>query len=143
MFFFGRHEHQLDDKNRLRIPSKFRKDLLGDDEKPYYFFRGRDGCIGVMSSDTMEKTFFPMAEGYFGEMSNIKRAALSSICAAEEDAQGRVVLPLSLRNIAGIKKDVVTIGVGNYIEIWAAERLSDQLGLVDYDAEVGDLKGKR
>ena len=140
MFFFGKHEHQLDDKNRLRIPSKFRKDLVGDDGKPYYFFRCKDGCFGVMSSETMEKTFMPMSQGFFGETTGIKRALLSSIALAEEDAQGRVVLPLSLRNEAGIKKDVVTIGVGNYIEIWAADRFNEQMGLVDFDAEVGDMK---
>jgi MraZ protein len=138
--FNGMVEHQLDDKNRLRIPSKFRKDLLGElGDKPYTFFRGKDGCIGVMSEETMKETFGPLSKNAVGAMNGIRRAILSSIATAEEDAQGRVVLPLSLRMEAGIKKDVVTIGVGNYIEIWAADRYAEHIATVDFDAELEDL----
>ena len=140
MLFFGKHEHQLDDKNRLRIPSKFRKDLLGETgDKPYCFFRGKDGCIGVMSEETMNATFAPLSRGGLSDISGIKRAILSSIAIAEEDAQGRVVLPLTLRLQAGIKKDVVTIGVGNYIEIWAADRYAEHMEQVAFDDELEDL----
>jgi DNA-binding transcriptional regulator/RsmH inhibitor MraZ len=40
---------------------------------------------------------------------------------------------------AGIKKDVITIGVGNYIEIWAADRYAEHIATVDFDAELEDL----
>ncbi len=139
MLFFGKQEHQLDDKHRLRIPSKFRKDLVGETGAPYYFFRGKDGCIGVMSEATMMATFAPLSKGGIGDTSGIKRAILSSIAMAEEDAQGRVVLPLALRVEAGITKDVITIGVGNYIEIWAADRYAKHMEKVAFDDELEDL----
>ena len=140
MLFYGMYEHQLDDKKRIRIPSKFRKGLLGElDDKPYCFFRCKDGCIGVMSEDTMAKTFEPLSKGGLGDVSGIRRAILSSIATAEEDAQGRVVIPLALRLQAGITKDVVTIGVGNYIEIWAADRYAEHIAKVDFDAELENL----
>ena len=140
MLFYGLYEHQLDDKNRLRIPSKFRKGLLGElGDKPYCFFRGKDGCIGVMDEDTMNETFAPLSKGGLSDVSGIRRAILSSIAMAEEDAQGRVVLPLALRLQAGIKKDVITIGVGNYIEIWAADKYAEHMEKVAFDDELEDL----
>ena len=140
MLFYGMYEHQLDDKNRLRIPSKFRKGLLGDlGDKPYCFFRCKDGCIGVMSEDTMTKTFEPLAKGGLGDVSGIRRAILSSIATAEEDAQGRVTLPPILKKIAGIKKDIVTVGHGKRLEIWAAERYYAYMENIDYDAALKSL----
>ena len=140
MLFLGTYEHQLDDKNRLRIPSKFRKGLQGElGDKSYYFFRGKNGCIGVMSEDEVNKTFTPLAKEGLSETTKIKRMILGSISPAEEDAQGRVVLPLALRLQAGIKKDVITIGVGNYIEIWAADRYAEHIAKVDFDAELENL----
>ena len=140
MLFTGRHEHQLDDKNRLRIPSKFKKGLTGElGDKPYYFFQAKNGCIGVMSEEVMNKTFAPLAKDGISDMSQIKRILFSSITPAEEDAQGRVVLPLSLRLIAGIKKDIITLGVGNYIEIWATERYVEYMSNIDFDTEFENL----
>ena len=140
MLFTGTYEHQLDDKNRLRIPSKFRKGLTGElGDKPYYFFRGKSGCIGVMSEDEMNTTFKPLTKDGISNMSKVKRIILGSIAPAEEDAQGRVVLPLALRLMAGIKKDVVTLGVGNYIEIWSAEKYVEYMSDIDFDTELENL----
>ena len=50
-----------------------------------------------------------------------------------------MVLPLALRIQAGIKKDVITIGVGNYIEIWAADKYAEHMAKVAFDDELEDL----
>lgn len=63
----------------------------------------------------------------------------SSIFPAEEDGQGRVVLPARLRAMAGIKKDVVTIGRGKRLEIWSAEKYNAYIDDVDYDEEFKKL----
>ena len=49
------------------------------------------------------------------------RAFTKSFASAEEDNQGRVLLPANLREFAHIKKDVVFCGVGNRAELWAKE----------------------
>ena len=55
--FKGVFEHQLDDKNRLRIPSRFKKELTGENgEKTYSFFRGMNRCICVMADDLLDDT---------------------------------------------------------------------------------------
>jgi MraZ protein len=63
----------------------------------------------------------------------------SSIFSAEEDAQGRVVLPTMLKRMAGIQKDIVTIGRGKRLEIWAAEKYYEYLEGIDYDSELKKL----
>ena len=139
--FTGMFEHQLDDKNRLRIPSKFKKELSGEDgKKPYSFFRGQNNCICVMADEELDEMLSSLGSEGISESSKITRAIFSSIAQAEEDAQGRIVLPLSLRKMAGIKKEIVTLGVGNRLEIWAAERYYEYMDDVDYDAELEKLR---
>ena len=139
--FKGMFEHQLDDKNRLRIPSKFKKELVGENgEKTYSFFRGMNRCICVMTDEQLDDTIASISEDAISESSQAATMFFSSIFSAEEDAQGRVVLPPLLKRIAGIKKDVITIGRGNRLEIWAAERYYEYIEGIDFDAELKKLK---
>ena len=138
--FVGMFEHQLDDKNRLRIPSKFRKELTGEHgEKTYSFFRGMNRCICVMADELLDETISELSDEAISESSEASTLFFGSIFSAEEDAQGRVVLPTSLRKMAGIKKDIVTLGRGKRLEIWAAERYYEYIEGVDYDAELKKL----
>ena len=139
--FTGMFEHQLYDKNRLRIPSKFKKGLTGElGDQSYCFFRGKNQCICVMAEEELNEMLSSLASEGLSESSKITRAIFGSICTAEEDAQGRVVLPSMLRMMAGIKKDVITLGVGNRLEIWSAEKYLEYMSDIDYDAELEKLR---
>ena len=138
--FRGIYEHQLDDKNRLRIPAKFKKGLTGEHgEKTHSFTRGINGCIYVFPDEVLDETLEELSEEKLGEASKASLLFFSSIFSAEEDGQGRVVLPSKLRQMAGIQKDVVTIGRGKRLEIWAAEKYNAYIEGVDYDEEFKKL----
>ena len=138
--FKGVFEHQLDDKNRLRIPSKFKKELTGEHgERAYSFFRGMNRCICVMADDDLDETLGSLAEQGISESSPASTLFFGSIFSAEEDAQGRVVLPSALKKMAGINKNIVTLGRGKRLEIWSAERYEAYLEGIDYDAELKKL----
>ena len=138
--FKGVFEHQLDDKNRLRIPSRFKKELTGEHgEKTYSFFRGMNNCICVMSDDLLDDTISALSDEGISESSQASTLFFGSIFSAEEDAQGRVVLPTALKKMAGINKNVVTNGRGKRLEIWSAEKYYDYIAGVDYDAELKKL----
>ena len=138
--FKGLVEHQLDDKNRLRIPSKFKKELTGEiGERSYSFFRGMNKCICVMADDDLDEMLASISEEAVSEANQASALLFSSIFSAEEDAQGRVVLPSPLRTMAGIQKDIITLGRGNRLEIWAAERYYDYIEGIDYDTELKKL----
>ena len=119
-YFFGKYLHQLDDKNRLRVPAKFRKILLGEDgDQSYYFARGmEEGSIYVLTQDELEKIMEKIGDEKMGEASAATLLFTESIFEAEEDPQGRVVLPQPLREIAKIEKELVTVGRVKRIEIW-------------------------
>ena len=138
--FKGVFEHQLDDKNRLRIPSRFKKELTGEHgEKTYSFFRGMNNCICVMSDDLLDDTISALSDEGISESSQASTLFFGSIFSAEEDAQGRVVLPTALKKMAGINKNVVTLGRGKRLEIWSAEKYYDYINGVNYDAELKKL----
>ena len=134
--FRGAYEHQLDDKNRLRIPSKFRKELLGEyGEKTYSFLRGLNGCIYVLPDETLDRVLEKLNDK---KLTNDSKGALmfySNIFSAEEDAQGRVLLSKELIAFAGITKNIVFVGVGNRVEIWAEEEWNK----IDEDDENADF----
>ena len=52
----------------------------------------------------------------------VRRTLLASAAEAEADAQGRVLVPQHLKDYAGIKRDVVIIGMLHHAEIWAKEK---------------------
>jgi len=138
--FKGIFEHQVDEKNRLRIPSRFRKELTGEHgEKTYSFFRGMNNCICVMADDYLDDMVSSLSEESISEANKASTLFFGSIFPAEEDAQGRVVLPAVLKRMAGIKKDVVTLGHGKRLEIWAAEKYYEYIEGVDYDSELKKL----
>ena len=138
--FKGIFEHQVDEKNRLRIPSRFRTELTGEHgEQTYSFFRGMNNCICVMADDYLDDMVSSLSEESISEANKASTLFFGSIFPAEEDAQGRVVLPAVLKRMAGIKKDVVTLGHGKRLELWAAEKYYEYIEGVDYDSELKKL----
>lgn len=138
--FKGVFEHQLDDKNRLRIPSRFKKELTGEHgEKTYSFFRGLNNSICIMCDEDLDDLISSLAEEGISEADKGSRLFFGSIYSAEEDQQGRVVLPSALKKMAGITKNIVTIGLGKRLEIWSEENYAQYIENVDYDAELKRL----
>lgn len=115
----GEYNHQLDAKNRIRIPAKLKKEL-GDE---YYFAKGTNGCIFVFPKETVDAQFEKLKEIKLTDLEQQKglRTFAKSYVQGEEDNQGRVVLNPALKKYAQIKKDVVICGAVTRIEIWAKE----------------------
>ena len=116
--FLGEYQQVMDSKNRIFIPSKYR-DMIGE---RVYITCNVDGCLSVYSDEGWEKytsrlLALPSAEG-----SALARFIFSTAMDAKPDAQGRVVLTQSLRDFAGLTKDIYIIGVGDHAEIWDKEK---------------------
>lgn len=121
MFFFtGEFTHQLDAKNRIRIPARLKKQL---GESAYYFAKGTNGCLYVFPEESMQELIQKANAIALSDASKQKglRNFFKSISLAEEDNQGRVIIPASLRQTAKIDKDIMICGVGSRMEIWAKE----------------------
>jgi MraZ protein len=137
---FGEYDHQVDAKNRIRIPSKLKAELSGG----YVFMKGAAKCISVYPANKIDElisnfsalsTFDKEAQESFAEF-------MSSFYPGDEDGQGRVVLPEKLREYAGIDKEVVTIGMVNHIDIYAKEERERLKKEKTYSERIKILKDK-
>lgn len=115
---FGTYSHHLDQKNRFRIPSKFKANL-GEN---LILTKGSGKCLYLFSASEVENQIINKTANVslFDETAQKSlRLLLSSAFELEIDNQGRALLPQSLKAYAGIDKNIVSIGVGSRVEIWA------------------------
>ncbi len=114
--FIGEYNHAVDEKGRLAIPTKFRKELKGG----AVVTRGLDNCLFVYSMAEWKKLAEKLSALPFSQANAraFARLMLAGAMDVEIDKQGRVVLPEYLRRYAGIAKDAVVAGLYGRIEIW-------------------------
>jgi MraZ protein len=136
--FLGTHTPRLDDKGRLALPAKFRAELEGG----LVITKGQQRCLSG----------FPMAE--FARVTEQLRNAPASTStgsgstptasffasASQEtpDSQGRITIPASLRDYAGLVKECTVIGHNARFEIWDATAWQDYLNRVEVSYADGD-----
>lgn len=128
MLFFGKFEHSLDNKYRLRIPSRLRDSLIKNEKKiavreegePFaYIAKGNDGNLVIYPASTIQKISDNIQTiGQTKETRKAIQVFLASIYPIDEDSQGRFTLNALLREFAGIKKDVIFVGDCDRITLW-------------------------
>ena len=112
----GEYTHTFDDKNRVSLPSKFRKEV----GKKVVATHGLDNCLFLYS----EKEWMKISEklGSLGigqaDTRGFNRFMLAGAVEIDVDAIGRILLPDFLKDFASLKEKVVFAGVHNRIEIW-------------------------
>lgn len=123
----GEYYHNLDEKKRLIIPSKFREEI----GNKFIITKGLDGCLYVYSMESWGKIINKLKALSFTKKDarTFKRFFLSSASLCEFDKQGRITLNASLVEHASIIKECVIIGVDDRLEIWALEKLNTLMDL--------------
>ena len=113
--FFGAFTHAVDAKNRIRIPSKLK---LPKGEE-YVFTVLREGVISVYSSSAMNErfSFLKNVSPFDVDLNEIAARYLGNFYTAEEDGQGRVMVPEAIRRQVPLGSEVVTVGMGDHIDI--------------------------
>jgi MraZ protein len=114
--FLGTHVLRMDHKSRLVLPARFRDGL----QEGLVITKGQERCLYV----------FPITE--FSRITDALRTAPVTAKAVRDysrvffasayddapDSQGRVVIPASLREYAGLKGDCVVVGANTRMEVW-------------------------
>lgn len=126
--FMGEYNHTIDAKGRLIIPAKFRE-LLGDE---FVLTKGLDGCLSIYPMDEwgafeQKLRALPLTNK---NARTFSRFFVAGAAMCELDKQGRILVPQTLREFAGLEKDVVLTGNLNRIEVWSKEKWSENC---DYD----------
>lgn len=119
----GEYHHNLDEKGRLIIPSKFREDI----GKEFIVTRGLDGCLFVYAMKEWDNIVSKLRTLPFTKKDarTFNRFFMSGATVCEFDKQGRINIPSSLLNYANIQKECTIIGVNDRLEIWASDKFDN------------------
>ena len=134
----GTYQHNIDAKGRMSFPTKLR-DLLGGE---FYVTKSiNQKCLTIYSKSEWEKLANKIAElpDSMGGL-DIKRWLFSGAGELVPDKQGRVLIPSDLREFAGLKKDVVVIGLDDKAEIWDKELWDAQQSNMDMSAMLAAMQ---
>ena len=130
--FHGTYRNSIDSKNRMIIPSKFRE-LLGEE---FVMTKGLDGCLSIYPQEEWESfeeklRALPLTNK---NARTLTRFFVAGACTCELDKQGRILVPQTLREFAGLEKDVVLAGNLNRIEVWSKEAWARNCDFDDMDS---------
>lgn len=112
----GQFTHKIDEKNRLSLPARFRKEI----GKQVVITHGLDGCLFVYSTKEWQQFSEKLSSLSMGQADTraFNRFLLSSAIETQVDASGRILIPDFLRSYAKITDQVIVAGVYNRIELW-------------------------
>ena len=131
--FLGEYLHIFDSKNRISVPSKFRKEL----GRVVVVTRGLDLCLYVYSRKAWEKEARVYAAEVNGSAARrgLARLFLAGSSEAEVDGSGRVLIPDHLKSFASIGEKAIIAGVADRVEIWEEEAWKKYTADIERDAD--------
>jgi len=120
--FFGETAINLDAKGRMAVPVRYRDDLeVACGNRLVLTYSAFDaGCLWLYPEPEWERvreqvmglsTFNPSHR-------SLQRRLIGSATQLEPDGNGRLLLPVTLRQVTGLEKRVVMMGMGQGFEIW-------------------------
>jgi MraZ protein len=119
--FKGRYSYSVDNKGRVALPVKLRKNLAASAKGNFVITRGFERCLYIYPQDEWNKLeqfvrslSFLDAQHRFYARTLFERATDSPI-----DSQSRITIPQDLIKFAGIDNEVLILGVLDRIEIWS------------------------
>ena len=130
--FKGTYVHQLDTKGRLAIPRKLRAQATEGGTLTV----GAESCLTFYPADLWRDTERELGalDPLNPDARDTRRRVFGSAEDVSFDRQGRIVIPVHLREYAGLTKEVIVLGVGNVIELWDAGEWRARSERLDRDA---------
>ena len=113
----GTYEHSIDAKGRLFIPAKLREEL----GVTFYLAMGVDACLAIYPQSTWDRFTEKFASLPMSQSKGMRRL-FANAAKCEPDAQGRILIPVKLRQYAALEREVVINGASKCLELWNPER---------------------
>lgn len=128
----GEYTHTIDDKNRLSLPSKFRKEM----GKEIVVTPGLDGCLFAFTKAQWKKISSELSEASMlgSDARSFNRYMFGGATEVSIDSIGRILVPDFLKKRANLKSKAIVIGVQDRIEIWNQAQWSEYKARVEKEA---------
>ncbi len=129
----GEFIHTIDEKNRISLPAKFRKEMGRD----LVITPGLDNCLFVFTKKEWQKISEKLSN--FSMLSSDNRSfnrfMFGGATEVAVDAIGRMLLPDFLKERVGLKGKAALVGVQNRLEIWNDKAWSEYKKVVEKKAD--------
>ena len=118
--FFGEFEYKIDQKGRVPLPPRFRREL----KDGVVLMPGVEKCIIAYPLSEWKKLATTLTTGSVtpSKLRRLNRAIFATAFMLGIDGQGRVALPIPLREYAEIADEVVIAGANTCLELWNREQ---------------------
>ena len=126
--FRGRSNHLIDSKGRVSVPARFR-DLIKTNGDPRLIVTNSDQCLAVYAYKEWQEIEEKVSQLSLvdRDIRAYKRFFISGACECSLDSQSRILIPPTLREHAGLEKEVILAGQLKYFEIWDKVRFEEEL----------------
>lgn len=118
--FLGEYEVTMDAKGRFLLPVALKKQLAEESANQFVINRGIEACLTLYPMQSWEPIFSEVSKlnEFDPKVRQFRRYFLNGATNLELDSAGRLLLPKSLMDYAGLVKDIVLVSAVNKIEIW-------------------------
>src|ERR1700682_5764186 len=127
MLLTGTHPRTLDDRKRLGLPKRVREQM--GEAETLFVTPGPDQSLWLYSQAGLEGLAekLDQSPATDAEVRVFRRLYFAQTEAVDVDRTGRILVPERLLQFAGLKHEVVLIGVRDHLELWDAERWHEYL----------------
>ncbi|MEP7106672.1 MAG: division/cell wall cluster transcriptional repressor MraZ [Ferruginibacter sp.] len=118
--FLGEYEVTMDAKGRFLLPAGFKKQLAEEGAGQFVINRGIETCLTLYPIKSWEPIFSDVSKlnEFDPKVRQFRRYFLNGATHLELDTAGRLLIPRTLMEYAGLEKDVVLVSAVDKIEIW-------------------------
>ena len=122
--FLGEYEVTMDVKGRFLLPAGFKKQLADEDAGKFVINRGIEACLSLYPMQSWIPIFSKVSKlnEFDPKVRQFRRYFMNGATQVELDTAGRLLVPKSLMEYAGLEKDVVLVSAVDKIEIWDKTR---------------------
>ena len=124
----GEYNNSMDEKGRLSFPTKLRTEL--NQNVLIVTASYMDHCLQLFTTEEWEiikGRLMASASPFNKKNLNVLRRFIAPAQEVEFDKAGRLSIPQSLREYAGLTKDCTVLGIDRFIEVWDSEKYREYL----------------
>jgi MraZ protein len=139
--FYGEYQYKVDDKGRVPLPPKFRREL----KMGMVLTKGMEKYIAVYPPAEWKRVSDNLAAKAVSPASlrKLTRALFGNAFSASLDGQGRIVLPHTLRDYAEIGDTAIIVGANNNVELWSEDEWkAEKISADEQAAKISESYGE-